>query len=757
MKNAIAVLLTVELLLAGCTPSALFVRPKEWTPRSNIDSIIALSRPYLQGKRIFLDPGHGGEDRNNRGPAGDAVEADVNLRVGLALRDFLTQAGATVFITRTKDTSVTLKDRQAIAVASGAEIFVSLHHNATGSVDDVTNYCSTYYHAREGSPEYHPANHDIARYIQRDVSYAMRDASPPFSPTFDGTLSDNDIYPNSGFAVLRQNPLPAVLIEGSFFTHPPEERRLADPEFNRIEAWGIFLGLGKYFRAGYPQLSIISDTMFTVPRPTIVLSCSPRGSIDTRSLQLFLDGSQADAEMSEQSGFATVLLHGDLTGGMHEISGWIKNKAGNSSWPFKKRIVVMLPAAHLSLVAEPQALPPDPRAFVRVQCSANDAMGLPVADGSKIRFIVQNGSLDTTLATSHGTASMYVHPLMTHDSLVLRALSGSAAARIGIPVQQRGTWTFMTGVISSRKDSTAIAGAGIIVLTGEHGAGAGLHSSTWEDGRYIRYEKLSDTSVLAARHPGFFVRSIPLGHVPDYVQLDLSMVPVAGGTLSGKTYLVDARYRKEDPQSLRVNETVARELCKLLRAAGANSVLIIDSTLNEDARAALSARYPKGMYIRIDASTSGKEAGARIYWNIPNRAFAGSLLNGLTTMAGLDSTGVTGSSERFYRDVAMGTITMSLPAATSGYFAALPEEKTDAIAWGLFRGTLQAEGFTPSSTGRFRVTRAGAPVAGIPVTLDGTLTQLTNADGRVDFFGLDTPESQSVTVETPDAVINRIN
>ena len=75
-----------------------------------------------------------------------------------------------------------------LALRAGTEIFVSLHHNATGTRDNITNYSSTYYHARDGRSDYHPANHDIARYIQRDMSYAMRNPNPPFSPTFDALL-----------------------------------------------------------------------------------------------------------------------------------------------------------------------------------------------------------------------------------------------------------------------------------------------------------------------------------------------------------------------------------------------------------------------------------------------------------------------------------------------------------------------------------------------------------------------------------------
>ena len=757
MKHTVTILLSVALALTGCTPSAFFVKPKEWTPRSNIDSIVAMSRPFLQGRKIFLDPGHGGEDRANRGPGGDAIEADVNLRVGLALREFLSEAGAVVTMSRTKDTTVALGERPLLAVARGAEIFVSLHHNATGSVDYITNYCSTYYHAREGTPEYHPANHDIARYIQRDVSYAMRNASPPFSPTFDGTLSDYDIYPNSGFAVLRQNPLPAVLIEGSFFTHPPEERRLADAEFNRIEAWGIFLGLAKYFRAGVPQLSMLSDSVCTVPQPTIVLSLLPRGDVDTRTLQLFLDGSPADVDVSESSGLATIILHRDLIGGIHEVSGWVRNKAGNSSWPFKKRIIVMLPPAALTLTAEPSTLPTDSRAFARIQCSASDANGHPVADGSNIRFVDRNGSLDTVISTTHGSASLYINSITTRDSLVILAGSGTVTSSIRLPIQKRSEETYLTGMVRSRADSLPVSGADFALFADLNAPRPRSTWSTWDDGRYIRYESIPESVTIFVHRPGFLVRRLTLGHPTAFLELNFWMTPVAGSVLSGKTFLIDARYRKDEPGSLGINVAVASQFCSLLQTAGANATLIADSNLTEQARAELSAHYPKGMYIRIDAASPFTEVGAHIYWNIPNRLFAGNLVAGVCALTRLDSSGVEGSRERFYRDVAMGAITISIPSVSSGYYNDRPEIKTGSIAWGLFRGTLKADGFVTGSAGRFRVTQDGAPAVGVPVTLDGTFTQLSGSNGIVDFFGLYTPESTIAAANAAGMIITPVD
>ncbi len=242
------------MFIVGCTSSkeTYFEIPYDLKTPQNESEFILKYSPYLNGKKIFIDPGHGGSDRRNKGYENTTVEADLNLRVALALKDYLIKAGAQVELSRVSDTTVDLKDRSKLANNSGADIFIGIHHNAPGrSDDDWTNYTSTYYHAYPEDYEYEPCSHDIARYIQRDLAYAMRNSGGLGS--FDGTYSDYNIYPGQGFSVLRLTKIPAILVECGFNTYPYEAMRLVKNDFNKIEAWGIFRGLCRYFRAGIPQ------------------------------------------------------------------------------------------------------------------------------------------------------------------------------------------------------------------------------------------------------------------------------------------------------------------------------------------------------------------------------------------------------------------------------------------------------------------------------------------------------------------------
>jgi N-acetylmuramoyl-L-alanine amidase len=212
---------------------------------------------FLEGLTIVLDPGHGGRaDRAGwkRGPTG-LREAEVNLRVARFLRDFLVAAGVNVVLTRDADEyldpadKADLRARIAIANELRADLFLSIHHNASDRSPEA-NYTSVFYHA---TPDHSPASLDAARHLLAGLDDALR-----LGQQLDcGLVSDHAIYPGKGFALLRAAEVPAVLAESSFHSNPQEERRLRDPLYNRREAYGLFLGLARWARAGLPRVWLV--------------------------------------------------------------------------------------------------------------------------------------------------------------------------------------------------------------------------------------------------------------------------------------------------------------------------------------------------------------------------------------------------------------------------------------------------------------------------------------------------------------------
>ncbi|TDK23042.1 cell wall hydrolase [Luteimonas aestuarii] len=202
----------------------------------------------LVGRTICLDPGHGGTadtDHYRQGPTGEREEW-INLRVAQQLQALLEQAGATVVMTRDADVFVPLADRARIAREAGAELFLSIHHNATA--DPQVNFPIVYFHGNASENRAGVA-------LGQAIVSAFRDAGFPVPDAPASVVSDHTVFAGAGAAVLREGyGIPGVLAEASFFTHPDEEQRLKTVAHNRREAEAYFAALEAVFAQPLPPV-----------------------------------------------------------------------------------------------------------------------------------------------------------------------------------------------------------------------------------------------------------------------------------------------------------------------------------------------------------------------------------------------------------------------------------------------------------------------------------------------------------------------
>lgn len=194
----------------------------------------------LKGKVIVVDPGHGGTaavDSYRVGPTGEREEW-INLRVALKLKDLLEEKGAFVLMTRITDSAVDLQDRATLAVQNKADVFVSVHHNATA--DTTVNFPIIYFH---GNASENQASVVLGKHLAQSLIKTMYEGKAPVS-----LVSDHTIFPAAGTSVLRHSyGIPGVIAEASFFTHPSEEQRLKDENYNLLEAQAYLEALESFF------------------------------------------------------------------------------------------------------------------------------------------------------------------------------------------------------------------------------------------------------------------------------------------------------------------------------------------------------------------------------------------------------------------------------------------------------------------------------------------------------------------------------
>jgi N-acetylmuramoyl-L-alanine amidase len=190
-----------------------------------------VSMTYLAtpGKRIIcIDPGHGGKDN---GASGNGLrEKDINLSIGLKVRTLLQNAGITVVMTRSTDTFIPLQDRVDIGEKAHADAFVSIHTNSGApSADGIETFYNTTGSAQRGSDSV-----KMASFIQQRMVQEM------------GSTSRGTKY--GDLHVLRENTLPAILVEVGFITNQKEAtQKLATDKYRNLAANAIYLGILDYY------------------------------------------------------------------------------------------------------------------------------------------------------------------------------------------------------------------------------------------------------------------------------------------------------------------------------------------------------------------------------------------------------------------------------------------------------------------------------------------------------------------------------
>lgn len=211
------------------------------------------------GKRIAticLDPGHGGKDTGNR-VVGFLThnEKTYTLALGLELKRQLTLAGYHVVMTRRQDVFVELPDRPAIANRDGADLFISLHFNASpvdkNAISGPETYCITPVGA--ASSNAHGETGEFGSSVGAGPTVANRceDKSLMLAYQMEKSLVQNLHANDRGvrrarFAVLRDARMPAILIEGGYMTNPEEGEKIYSASYRRQMAAAIVKGITAY-------------------------------------------------------------------------------------------------------------------------------------------------------------------------------------------------------------------------------------------------------------------------------------------------------------------------------------------------------------------------------------------------------------------------------------------------------------------------------------------------------------------------------
>lgn len=217
-------------------------------------------------KKVIIDAGHGGRDPGGRRISG-MKEKDINLAVAKELRKLLEKEGFfEVLMVRTSDVFVPLAARSEFANRHGADIFISLHANATRRSSE--HGFEIYFMSENASD---PMAAEVADYENSVLELEDESQRPDAAAMLLHSLARNE-YLNEGsqlaafvtrefekhtpfknrgvkqaaFYVLRGTYAPGILVEMGFMTNPRDQKNLSSPAVHAKIARAIYNGLGKY-------------------------------------------------------------------------------------------------------------------------------------------------------------------------------------------------------------------------------------------------------------------------------------------------------------------------------------------------------------------------------------------------------------------------------------------------------------------------------------------------------------------------------
>ncbi|MBE5956021.1 MAG: N-acetylmuramoyl-L-alanine amidase [Lachnospiraceae bacterium] len=187
--------------------------------------------------QIVIDIGHGGNDPGKVG-VNQALEKDINLAIGLYLKEYLSAAGYSLILTRESDMSLAdsdasnqklsdLKNRAALIERAAPSAVISIHQN---SYPQETVNGAQVFHS--GSTE----SELLASYIQEQC---RRILDP-----------DNKrlVKQNPDYYLFRHTACPIVIVECGFLSNYKEANLLITEDYQRKTAWAIYMGTVQFLQ-----------------------------------------------------------------------------------------------------------------------------------------------------------------------------------------------------------------------------------------------------------------------------------------------------------------------------------------------------------------------------------------------------------------------------------------------------------------------------------------------------------------------------
>jgi N-acetylmuramoyl-L-alanine amidase len=357
------------LLSAGCAP--------KYSKYKNLYSSLFEENPVfeqniLMGRRIVIDPGHGGSFKGALG-ADSLSEAEVNLGVALYLWGMLEEAGASVQLTRTSDHDFITNDSQQLesdlrarmekANSFKPEVFISIHHNSTLPINRDKNRIEIFYNSKDPG-----ASLELARLVRLHLARNLG-------------IEDSEIKPGNYYVLRNSAGHASILGEASYISNPVVEGKLKLSSKQKLEAESYFIALKDYFSRGVPTLELISPQADTLFSPDEIVYKIKRGNsipVDPASAKIYFDGKAKTPVFDRTTETLHYGIASEIPNSIHTIRASIKSVKGATATANPHSFVLNRPPKYFL------PLPPRLRSKNSLTLSVKifDEYGNPVIDGA---------------------------------------------------------------------------------------------------------------------------------------------------------------------------------------------------------------------------------------------------------------------------------------------------------------------------------------------------------------------------------------
>lgn len=195
----------------------------------------------IEGLKVVVDPGHGDTDVGTIGVSTGRYEKEVNLEIGLKLKEALEKEGVTVVMTRESDEPIAAADetdiakrkeadmqkREQIITEAKADMYIGVHQNSFESAEAC------------GPQIFYYTDSSAGKQLAQCIQQAMNDALEIKEPR----------KVNFGrYRLLKPGGQPSVTVECGFFTNPEEEKKLQTDDYQDKVVAAIVDGI-KYYKS----------------------------------------------------------------------------------------------------------------------------------------------------------------------------------------------------------------------------------------------------------------------------------------------------------------------------------------------------------------------------------------------------------------------------------------------------------------------------------------------------------------------------